>query len=54
MIWYKFHKIFQGDKKKVLWQPKEVTLDTHDNNNFNRVYTKLDHTLVIKDFQPGY
>ena len=55
MIWYKFKKILQegGDGKKLFWQPKEVTLDMHDNDKFNRVFVKLDHTLVIRDFQPG-
>ena len=53
MIWYKFKKIFNGDTNKLFWQPQEVRLDMHDNPQFNRRFVKLDHTLVIKDFQPG-
>ena len=53
MLWYKFKKIFSKNERKVMWQPREVVLDTHDNDKFNRIFTKLDHTLVIRDFQPG-
>ena len=53
MLWYRFEKIRDEDTGNILWQPKEVKLDYHDNHNFNRVFQKMDHNLVIKDFQPG-
>ena len=50
--WFRWTKELEKGSDKVVWKPEEVRLDVHDNEKFNRIYTKLDHTLVIKDFRP--
>ena len=53
--WFQFvpEEDRKGHIKGTLWRPQEVELDMHDDITLNRVYVLPDHTLVIKDFQPG-
>lgn len=50
-MWYKFEKVRSDKTGHVAWQPREVALDMHD--DANRVYTRIDHSLVIRDVQTG-
>ena len=50
--WFRWTKELEKGGDKVVWKPEEVRLDMHDNEKFNRIFTKSDHTLVIKDFRP--
>ena len=49
--WFRWTKELERGGDKVVWKPEEVRLDMHDNEKFNRIFTKSDHTLVIKDFR---
>ena len=48
-IWYKFHHEYLPSGQ-VQWTSREVKLDMHSKSADNRVYTKADHTLVLKRF----
>lgn len=40
------------DGHSLAWIPEPVKLDTHDEENMNRIFVLPDHTLVIRNFQP--
>ena len=51
--WFKWTKEKEVGGNEIVWRPKEVQIDMHDNEKLNRVYTTSDHKLVIKDFRPS-
>ena len=40
------------DGRRTAWIPEPVKLDTHDEEQMNRVFVLPDHTLIIRNFQP--
>ena len=51
--WFRWMQEKEVGGNQIVWRPKEVKLDMHDEEKFNRVYTTNDHKLVIKDFRPS-
>ena len=49
--WYKLRPLHR--EHDIVWQPREVVLDMHDDDIMNRVFTLTDHTLVIRHFRKG-